>query len=242
MNLDRYNLKDIPTETLIKESYILEKIVERISYPSPNRNLSFQQQQLFKPGHYGLADRYSLRAEIRSIFERWKGLNILADYTFPEIVDLIRSIHCEPNENEIRLYRDFVNTELNDRNSIIPERVRKSTLSQTTKEEYSDIQWPPEFKWDETENNYLVGDGKMVIFSASVSTRKDIFRALIKKQGLWKTVRDISKEVNKTETYVRSVAKQLDQKIKDQGLGRYLKIEPRDETGRPGAYRTVPYP
>lgn len=115
-------------------------------------------------------------------------------------------------------------------------------VDRTAKSEADITEWPEAFHWSADGKCYELGDGKEFNFGADKSKRKDIFIDLTEKKGRWSTVRDLAKIVGESENYTRVVVNQLSDKIVSQKLQRYLRIESRGETNKPGACRIHPFP
>lgn len=105
-----------------------------------------------------------------------------------------------------------------------------------------EIEWPQEFQWGSNARSFLLGDGKELNFGADKSDRKNIFESIANEKGGWTLIGTMAKDIGKSEGNVRTVINQLNDKIVSQNLQRYILIEPRGQTNKPGAYRIVPFP
>lgn len=133
-------------------------------------------------------------------------------------------------ELELSIFRDFI-------------KDLEFRLKQETQEKFiSAVSWPDYYKWDKTNNSFMVGDGRKFTLKKE-SFRWKVFNSLVSRKGEPVLVATIAKESGiKDEGEVRVVINQIRDKIKKNGLNDYLKIESLSEnkTSTRGAYRILP--
>lgn len=105
------------------------------------------------------------------------------------------------------------------------------------------IEWPENYKWNDDGLSFLVAIGKGLSFQKKNNYRWKVFDCLAKQRGNWVRVSVISDESGvKKESTVRTIINQLRDKIRDQHLTKYLKIESlgNEKLVAHGSYRVVP--
>lgn len=107
---------------------------------------------------------------------------------------------------------------------------------------FSKPDWPEYFRFI-NKNSFMVGNNKELEFSKKVNNkRKEIFIQLTKGKGNWVRVKDVSKRVGETESYIKSTIRQLRQTIINQGLHNYIAIESRGRHDKFGAAYRITSP
>lgn len=231
-NDNKYNLINLSTETLKFELYILNKIVERISYYNHPTQISFQQTELYQENWHVPADGYRLKNQVLFVFDRFKSIGLLKDYTQPIHRNLIEQFRCEPNDTEIRLYRDFIAVELNKR-AEIPNH--QTIISDDT------LEWPKDFIW-QGEHTYDLAQKGKISFMPKNKNKTEIYFKMMESKKDWVKVTDMSNETGETSQQVRVKLNQIKRdKIENKGLGRLITVEPKKDYSN-GAYRLHPYP
>lgn len=230
---NKYNLTDLSTERLEFELYILRRIIERISYDNHPAQISFEQAELYQEKAYSPKDGYRLKRQVLSVFDRLKNIGVLNDYMQPFHRNLIEPLVCEPNDLEVRLYRDLIAEELNKRT--------KSPKHQILSSNDDSLEWPDNFLWKD-ENTYdLAGEGEIKFMPKNNNIIRTYFKMMTDKKD-WVKVYDMSKETRETPQQVRVKINQIKRdKITDKGFSHLITVEPKRDYSE-GAYRLHPYP
>lgn len=235
-----YNFSDLSTETLKFELDIVNKIIERISYRNHPAQISFQQRELYKSG-LSLADGYKLKSQVLFVFHRLKNIGVLKNYVLPHHHNLIEQFRCEPNDEELRLYKDQLEAELNKRVGILESHSEFLDDKLQKDIEQDHLDWPSDFLWKDEHIYDLAGKGEIAFMPKNKNITETYFKMMESKKG-WVNVIDMSKKTGESPQQVRVKLNQIKiDKIGNKGLSKLITVQAKkDYSG--GAYRLHPYP
>lgn len=236
-----YQHQSPPGQLLIQERALLKK---------------FESSEFFKhlgeDGIFGIAtlsdvDVDLIRKVIARIKEKESG--VISTEEFEEIKK--QYSQSKPGKGYNKLF-EGIEPKLQSQPIFLPQDTEKheaktsqgsvTQQSKSTNVIIEEVEWPDDFQWSDDHKLYLLGNEGKLTFGASDSKRKDVFKLIVENKGDWKTVGKIAQDISESESYIRTVINQLNSKIIAQGLQRYIRIQPRDQSNKPGAYRAVPFP